>query len=1055
MPWNALIQRKSLVPTPFHHTACLRATQRFERHTRLRFELLEHRLVLSTLPAGFTETLVTTQSDLSAPTAMEFSPTGELWVLEQAGRVKLVRNDGITHTALSVSVDSVGERGMLGIAFDPSYDGVGSNPDYVYLYYTNPQTGATDPANNRLSRFTVVGAGTTTATLTSEVVLRDLPPEDEDNNPATDGNTNHNGGAIHFGPDGKLYVAVGDHNYDTTPQSSHVSQILTTPFGKILRLNSDGSNPSDNPFYNGSATDWQGSIWALGLRNPYTFAFEPGTGTMFINDVGEGVWEEINRGEARANYGWAGSTAPLWEGFESPPPAWEDYRDPVMAYDHSNSPPSPFGCAITGGAFYPAGGPFGSDYAGKYFFADFCGNFIRLFDPANPGSLSVPDTSIPFAANLTTANPVDLKVDSAGNLYYLARGGPGEIYRISFQAGDELGAVDYRMLDRLNLGQGNLYFNLSTVNSGTLTLEVVAPDPAGSAAVRLYDQDPVANPGLTPLVTSTLVDGNQRADLQVGGGETYYVELFGSNVDFDLRIANLVRHDGTTVTIHGTAADDEFLFDASGGHGIAIRGVSYSFTASEATTFAFDGAGGRDDVRFIGTDGSDSATLRPTQGTMVGGSYTLEAAHVESFDYDGGAGDDAVVVWGSQGTETYKADPGVAEMSGNGVSIRVTAENIFARGAGGGDTVVFGDSAGDDVLEYFSWWARMRGDGYLHHVRGFKTMKAEAELGQNGTDRVVVRGSAHNDYLRVNPYNAALETSVVRFLSGSGSVWHIAHGFDTIIGFGRGGALIDQLFLNDTPGADTFDVRRLQANLDAPDYAVTVTAHGFGTVEVRRANANEKADEIGLGDSPQPDHNDTLVGDPERVTLSGPGYVNKALNFPSVRAYSSAGYDTAHFSDLTDPNDSRTGVDTFTARPVFSRLDGSGYKLWARLFDEVHVESNYGLDIANLYGNANGAELTGTAAEVRLSGTHSAGAYANHARSFHEVNAVARVGPDRAVLTDAVVDPATYGPPQGTPLEELAQILWLDQFETVELLSSNSDETTEINDVDRIFAFWE
>src|SRR5437764_1052410 len=82
-----------------------------------------------------------------------------------------------------------------------------------------------------------------TPTLGSPVVIRDLPPE------AEDGDTNHNGGAIHFGVDGKLYAAVGDHNYDTTPQSADVSQILTTPFGKMLRLNPDGTNPSDNPFF--------------------------------------------------------------------------------------------------------------------------------------------------------------------------------------------------------------------------------------------------------------------------------------------------------------------------------------------------------------------------------------------------------------------------------------------------------------------------------------------------------------------------------------------------------------------------------------------------------------------------------------------------------------------------------------------------------------------------------------------------------------------------------------------------------------------------------------
>ena len=109
--------------------------------------------------------------------------------------------------------------------------------------------------------------------------------------------SNHNGGAIHFGPDGKLYIAVGEN------ADSANAQTLADLLGKMLRINSDGSVPMDNPFYS-VAVGVNRATWSLGLRNPFTFAFQPGTGRMLINDVGQYTWEEINEGVAGANYGW-------------------------------------------------------------------------------------------------------------------------------------------------------------------------------------------------------------------------------------------------------------------------------------------------------------------------------------------------------------------------------------------------------------------------------------------------------------------------------------------------------------------------------------------------------------------------------------------------------------------------------------------------------------------------------------------------------------------------------------------------------------------------------
>src|SRR6185369_6849026 len=189
----------------------------------------------------------------------------------------------------------------------------------VYVYYT-----ATTPAvHNRVSRFTANGD---VAAAGSETVLLEL------NN--LSGATNHNGGSLHFGKDGKLYIAVGENANGAN------SQTLGNLLGKILRINSDGSIPTDNPFF-GTATGANRAIWAMGLRNPFTFAFQPGSGRMLINDVGQNTWEEINDGIAGSNYGW-----PDTEGATSDP----RFRSPIFFYGHGTS--STTGCAISGAAFY-------------------------------------------------------------------------------------------------------------------------------------------------------------------------------------------------------------------------------------------------------------------------------------------------------------------------------------------------------------------------------------------------------------------------------------------------------------------------------------------------------------------------------------------------------------------------------------------------------------------------------------------------------------------------------------------------------------------------------
>lgn len=332
------------------------------------------------VPASFSDVLVA--GGLAGPSLMAIAPDGRIFVSEQGGKVRVIKNGALLPTPfVTLAVSSEGERGALGIAFDPAF----ASNQLVYVYYTS-----SSGPHNRVSRFTASGD----VASAGETILLDLP------NLSTA--TNHNGGALQFGLDGKLYVAVGDN------ANAGNSQNMGTTLGKMLRINPDGTIPTDNPFY-GSTTGNNRAIWALGLRNPFTFAVQPGTGRMFINDVGQDTYEEIDDGIPGANYGW-----PNYEG----PSSNSAFKTPFHYYHHNTG-----GCAIAGGDFYnPTVSGFPPEYSGDYFFADYCGGWIRRIDLSTKAVTE-------FASGLSS--PTDIRTGMDGSLYYLNRG-TGSVRKISY-----------------------------------------------------------------------------------------------------------------------------------------------------------------------------------------------------------------------------------------------------------------------------------------------------------------------------------------------------------------------------------------------------------------------------------------------------------------------------------------------------------------------------------------------------------------------------------------------------------------------------------------------
>lgn len=364
-----------------------------------RMEALEQRTMLAaTLPAGFSES--TYVQGFDTPTTMEFAPDGRLFVGEKAGKIRVVKDGRLLTTPfLSLRVDTFSERGLEGIVFDPNF----RNNRYMYVYYTR----ADNSGFNRLSRFTASASNPDVAQAGSELVILD-------NIPTPTGF--HNGGSLHFGTDGMLYVGIGDGGSRAAD-----AQVLSSLNGKILRLNVAAYPniiPSNNPFVNTPGA--RPEIFALGFRNPFTSAVQPGTGKLFVNDVGFDTYEEVNDVRSGRNYGWPQAEGPVND---------SRFTNPVYSYTQASQGGEG---AVTGGVFYQAN-QFPSSYQGSYFFSDFTAGWIRRLDTRNGNQSSG------FATG--AAGPLDLDVGPDGSLYYLSAFGDGydgtnrPVMKISYAAG--------------------------------------------------------------------------------------------------------------------------------------------------------------------------------------------------------------------------------------------------------------------------------------------------------------------------------------------------------------------------------------------------------------------------------------------------------------------------------------------------------------------------------------------------------------------------------------------------------------------------------------------
>lgn len=346
--------------------------------------------------------IVAGSPDLSSPISIHHAGDSRLFFVEQAGRIKILENGQVLSTPflnISSIVGSGGERGLLSMAFHPDYDENG----HFYVNYTNLS------GDTVIARYTVSGDPNVADPGSAAVLLTITQPFG-----------NHNGGQLQFGPDGHLYIGMGDGGSSDDPQC--YSQRPDTKLGKMLRLDVNQNMetspyhgiPADNPYVGG--TEPPPEVWAFGLRNPWRFSFDRDNGDIWIADVGQNLWEEVNHIPATQhvggiNYGWAIMEGDnCFVGFndtncpEGLPPCDDPSLTPPV-YEYANAGGR---CSVTGGFVYR--GNLMPSYQGMYFFGDYCSAEVFVLDPATYTS-EVAIESLGFG--LTTFGE-----DADGELYF-------------------------------------------------------------------------------------------------------------------------------------------------------------------------------------------------------------------------------------------------------------------------------------------------------------------------------------------------------------------------------------------------------------------------------------------------------------------------------------------------------------------------------------------------------------------------------------------------------------------------------------------------------------
>ncbi|MEM9822455.1 MAG: PQQ-dependent sugar dehydrogenase, partial [Bacteroidota bacterium] len=512
-------------------------------------------LVLGVWPSLWAQPILTFEeyaSGFTFPVDIAHAGDERLFVVERSGIIRIIDGNGVILPTPFLNIEervehfnaASGEIGLLGLAFHPDY----ANNGFFYLNYIDTDF------NTAISRFQVSADDPNVAEADSETILMNI----------TQPFLNHNGGCMKFGPDGYLYISSGDGGSAGDPMG--FAQNRLSLLGKILRIDVDNGNPysipTDNPFADDDFT--LDEIWAIGLRNPWRFSFDRQTGDLWIGDVGQGLYEEVNYEAAGSsgglNYGWRcleGNEVFNDSGCEDP----SNFAAPIEAYPHTGH------CSITGGFVY-RGSNF-SSLQGHYIYGDYCsGQFWTIVKNGN-GEFVVNEAGIfqSFAAS-------SLGEDQNGELY-LAHLTEGTLFKIGVDACSEFtlsaqitnenctgtadGAID------LILSNGVAPFSYTWSNGANT--EDIGPLEAGIYTVTVSDDDGC-------IKTEAFTVGDNEAGL-------FSVEAEGP-VDFC---------DGGSVTLRASAISDNYTYQWYNGGDLLAGATTDSLivTASGAYYIRLEG----------------------------------------------------------------------------------------------------------------------------------------------------------------------------------------------------------------------------------------------------------------------------------------------------------------------------------------------------------------------------------------------------------------------------------------------------------------------------------